>query len=94
MVDVPKLFTDCNFLVSKITKALPEAMVRKVQYNKGLGGSIGDVVRNSLYDMIEDAEFSNKISNGLSTIVCPLIAKLKDNLGSIFSGMKQRALTP
>jgi peptidoglycan hydrolase-like protein with peptidoglycan-binding domain len=92
--ELPKLLTNCDFLVGKITKALPEAMIRKAQYNKGLGGAIGDVVRNSLYDMIEDNEFSNKVSNGLSTIVCPLISKLKDNLGGVFSGMRQRALTP
>lgn len=94
ITELPKLLTDCNFLVGKITKALPEAIIRKTQYDKGLGGAIGDVIRNSLYDLIEDSDFSNKISNGLSTIICPLLGKLKENLGGVFSGMRQRALTP
>ena len=31
--DVPKLFSDCNFLTKKIAESIPEAYLRKLEYD-------------------------------------------------------------
>jgi len=58
ITDVPKLFTDCSFLTKKIAESIPEAYLRKLEYEKGLGGGISDVIRNTLYDVVRNSDFA------------------------------------
>lgn len=89
--DVPKLFTECDFLTKKIAESVPEAYLRQLEYEKGMGGDFMDFVRNSLYDVIKQSDFADKIESKISGIVCPLVermsGKFEEQLGSMKSSL-------
>jgi len=86
--DVPKLFTDCEFLTKKIAESIPEAYLRKLEYEKGMGGDFMDFVRNSLYDVIKDSDFAQKIEEKIAGIVCPLVDNISDKFSNQLDSMK------
>lgn len=86
--DVPKLFTDCEFLTKKIAESIPEAYLRKLEYEKGMGGDFMDFVRNSLYDVIKDSDFAQKIEEKIAGIVCPLVDNMSDKFSNQLDSMK------
>ncbi len=89
--DVPKLFTECEFLTRKIAESVPEAYLRQLEYEKGMGGDFMDYVRNSLYDVIKQSDFADKIESKISGIVCPLVermsSKFTEQLGTMKSSL-------
>jgi len=90
LVDVPKLFTDCNFLTKKIAESIPEAYLRKLEYEKGMGNAFMDVVRNSLYDVIRNSDFANRIESSISGIICPIVQKMTDSFAGHLGSMKSK----
>lgn len=88
LADVPKLFTDCNFLTKKIAESIPEAYLRKLEYEKGMGNIFMDAVRNSLYDVIRNSDFAHRIESGISGIICPLVEKMSGSFAKKLGTMK------
>jgi hypothetical protein len=88
LADVPKLFSDCNFLTKKIAESIPEAYLRKLEYEKGMGGDFMDFVRNSLYDVIKDSNFAQKVEEKIAGIVCPLVDNMSDKFSNHLESMK------
>ena len=86
--DVPKLFSDCEFLTQKISDSIPEAYLRQLEYEKGMGGDFMDFVRNSLYDVIKNSDFSEKIKEKISGIVCPLVDNMSEKFSNQLDSMK------
>lgn len=88
VMDVPKLFTDCDYLTKKIAESIPEAYLRKLEYEKGLGGMFTDVVRNTLYDVVRESSFAQKLEASISGIVCPIVTKLTGIFSNKLGGLK------
>jgi len=88
LTDVPKLFTDCSFLTKKVAESVPEAYLRKLEYEKGLGNAFIDVVRNSLYDVVRNSDLAQKLENNLSTVLCPLVDKMSSKFSDKLENMK------
>jgi hypothetical protein len=86
--DVPKLFSDCDFLTEKISESIPEAYLRQLEYEKGMGGDFMDFVRNSLYDVIKSSDFGDKVKEKISGIVCPLVDNMSEKFGNQLDSMK------
>jgi hypothetical protein len=86
--DVPKLFTDCNFLTKRIAETIPEAYLRKLEYDKGMGSVFMDAIRNSLYDVIRNSDFAERIESSISGIVCPLVDKMSGSFAKKLGNMK------
>ena len=91
--DVPKLFSDCNFLTKKIAESIPEAYLRKLEYEKGMGNIFMDTVRNSLYDVIKNSDFADKVESKISGIVCPLVQRMTGKFSDHLSGMKSSLIS-
>jgi hypothetical protein len=91
--DVPKLFSDCNFLTKKIAESIPEAYLRKLEYEKGMGNVFMDTVRNSLYDVIKNSDFADKVESKISGIVCPLVQQMTGKFSNHLSGMKSSLIS-
>jgi hypothetical protein len=91
--DVPKLFSDCDFLTKKIAESIPEAYLRKLEYDKGMGNIFMDTVRNSLYDVIKDSDFAGKVESRISGIVCPLVQQMTGKFSDHLSGMKSSLIS-
>jgi hypothetical protein len=92
LADVPKLFTDCNFLTKKIAETIPEAYLRKLEYEKGMGNVFMDAVRNSLYDVIRNSDFANRIESSISGIVCPLVDKMSGGFAKKLGSMESNLI--
>lgn len=88
LADVPKLFTDCKFLTKKIAETIPEAYLRKLEYEKGMGNVFMDAVRNSLYDVIRNSDFAQRIETSISGVVCPLVDKMSSSFAKKLGNMK------
>ena len=93
IMDVPKLFTDCNYLTKKIAESIPEAYLRKLEYEKGFGGGITDVIRNTLYDVVRNSDFAQKLEGSLSGLVCPVVSKMTSKFEDKLSGMKSNLIS-
>ena len=91
--DVPKLFSDCDFLTKKIAESIPEAYLRKLEYEKGMGNVFMDTVRNSLYDVIKNSDFADKVESRISGIVCPLVQQMTGKFSDHLSGMKSSLIS-
>jgi len=91
--DVPKLFSDCDFLTKKIAESIPEAYLRKLEYEKGMGNIFMDTVRNSLYDVIKNSDFADKVESRISGIVCPLVQQMTGKFSDHLSGMKSSLIS-
>ena len=86
--DVPSLFSDCEFLTKKIAESIPEAYLRQLEYEKGMGGDFMDVVRGSLYDVIRNSDFAEKVEGRISGIICPLVEKMSGKFDNHLNSMK------
>jgi hypothetical protein len=91
--DVPKLFTECEFLTRKIAESVPEAYLRQLEYEKGMGGDFMDYVRNSLYDVIKQSDFADKIESKISGIVCPLVERMSSKFNEQLGTMKSSLIS-
>jgi hypothetical protein len=88
LVDIPKLFNNCDFLTSKIAESIPEAYLKQLQRDKGLGGDFGDGIRNALYDVIKNSDFAEKVKAAISGPVCALVSKMGTMFQDRFDQMK------
>jgi hypothetical protein len=88
LMDIPKLFTDCNFLTKKIAESIPEAYLRQLEYDKGYGHQFMDTIRNGLYDVLKQSDLAQKLESGISAIVCPLVQKMSSKFSDKLGGLK------
>ena len=91
--DVPKLFTECEFLTKKIAESVPEAYLRQLEYEKGMGADFMDYVRNSLYDVIKQSDFADKIESKISGIICPLVERMSGKFSEQLGTMKSSLIS-
>jgi hypothetical protein len=89
--DIPRLFTDCDFLTKKIAESAPEAYLKNIQDEKGFDNVLMDYIRNALYDVIRESDIVQKLEERISGIICPIISglstKFDDKLKSIKSSL-------
>jgi hypothetical protein len=87
IVDVPKLFSDCNFATKALSKAIAEGTVRQLQQKYTSDSAIADVLRNTVVEVLSETELGQKLESSIGSLICPLISnlsgKLKDAAGQI-----------
>lgn len=86
--DIPRLFTDCEFLTKKIAEAVPEAYLKNLQDEKGFDNILMDYVRNALYDVIRESDIVEKLEDRIAGIVCPITASLTGKFEEKLTDMK------
>jgi len=77
-----KSFTDCNVFTEKLIDAGVETFVQtKLQKNlfkdKGFGGFIGDALRNTTMEFIQNNEFKKNLMKTITPIACKFINDVK-----------------
>jgi hypothetical protein len=86
-MDVVKSFKDCNLMTKKIIEAMTETLMKKVIDEKimkslGVGSLISGSIRNSLMELMQNAEWERLLMAKFTPVVC----KYKDDmLGSAWS---------
>ena len=81
-------FKDCKSLTGLVAEALSEAMVMKIQQDKGAGGHGYDFLRNLLGGAIKDISFVKKIEEGIENTVCGLFGKYSNNAENALDKLK------
>lgn len=91
---VIKSFSDCKLMTEKIIDALVETIVKKmVDGPNGLLGKnvvtagLGGVLRNSVMELFQNAEWKRTLVAKFTPIVCQYISKFKSSAGGWFSNM-------
>lgn len=91
--DVPKLFSDCEFLTKKISDSIPESYLKQLEIEEGFGGEFLDIVRKTLHGVIRDSDFSERLEGRIQGIVCPLVDKMSSKFGEKLDNMKSNLIT-
>lgn len=86
-----KSFTDCNVFTEKLVDALAETFILgKIQDNifkdGKMAGILGDVLRNTIAEFIQNNEMKKKLMQTLTPIVCKFISTSFDQLKNKFFG--------
>lgn len=86
-----KSFTDCNVFTEKLVDALAETFVLgKIQDNifkdGKMSGILGDVLRNTIAEFIQNNEMKKKLMQSLTPIVCKFISTAWGQLKNKFFG--------
>jgi hypothetical protein len=76
---VKALSGDCNVftekLIDAITETLAQTMIQnKIFKDKGFGGFIGDALRNTTMEFIQNNEFKKNLMKTLTPIVCKFLS--------------------
>lgn len=92
--DVIKSFGDCKLMTEKIIDALVETLMKRmVDGPNGLLGSnavtagLGGVLRNSVMELLQNAEWKKTLIAKFTPIVCQYFNKFKANAGSWIGNM-------
>ena len=91
--DVPKLFSDCDFLTKKISEAVPESYLRQLEMEESMGGEFSDIVKKTLHGVIKDSDFSDRLETRIHSVICPLVDKMSSKFGDKLNGMKSSLIT-
>jgi hypothetical protein len=86
--EIVRGFRDCRIMSSLIAKSLAEAFIMQVQQQKGFGGTGWDIVRNAIEKQFQSSEFSKKIEEGISTVICGLFNKFTSKAQGVLSATK------
>lgn len=91
---VIKSFSDCKLMTEKIIDALVETILKRfVDGPNGLLGKnaitekLGGVLRNSVMELFQNAEWKRTLVAKFTPIVCQYISKFKSSAGGWFSNM-------
>lgn len=91
--DVPKLFSDCEFLTKKISDSIPESYLKQLEIEEGFGSEFLDIVRSTLHGVIKDSDFSERLEGRIHGIVCPLVERMSSKFGEKLENMKSNLIT-
>lgn len=89
--DIPKL-TECGFLTKTLAKAISEEITKKLLVKAGADGTFYDILRNAVFESLEDSSLGQKIEGKLVEIVCPKLSGVKSKMDNLGSLMKEKAL--
>lgn len=88
MDEIPLLFTDCRFLVQKITNAAMEGFSESLEI-RGADNTVPGVFRNSLDNLLSNDDYRKKLEDSFTTIVCPAMGQINKNMEDKLEDMKR-----
>jgi hypothetical protein len=75
--DIPKLFSDCEFLSNKIEQVIPDAYLASLDLDEGFGSEFLNIVQSELKKTIEHSDFKERLQGKLDGVICPLIDRIQ-----------------
>jgi|688.fasta_scaffold34297_7 hypothetical protein len=91
--DIPKLFTDCNYVSELLSKSIVESIIGSLGDKYVASGIVPDAVRNSLTDLLYEQSFMKSIQSSISGSVCSILGGIKDKMENKAKEMKSKALS-
>jgi hypothetical protein len=91
--DVPKLFTNCSYLTRKLSESIQEHYLNNLQMEENLGSDFTESIRSTMYEIISDGDFSDRIEPKILGLVCPLIDRMNGIFDNKFNDMKKSLMS-
>jgi hypothetical protein len=93
--DIPKLFTDCEFLKTKISDCIPVYFDKKLSEELSMGsqGEFMNVINTSLKGLVQSGDITDRVNSRLSSIICPIIQKLSEKFDAHLKNMKSKLIS-
>lgn len=88
MDEIPLLFTDCRFLVKKVTDAAMEGFNESLEI-QGADNTVPGIFRNSLDNILSSDDYRRKLEDSFTTIVCPAMGQISKNMEDKLEDMKR-----
>jgi hypothetical protein len=88
MDEIPLLFTDCRFLVKKVTDAAMEGFNESLEV-QGADNTVPGIFRNSLDNILSSDDYRRKLEDSFTTIVCPAMGQISKNMEDKLEDMKR-----
>lgn len=88
MDEIPLLFTDCRFLVKKVTDAAMEGFNESLEI-QGADNTVPGIFRNSLDNILSSDDYRRKLEDSFTTIVCPAMGQINKNMEDKLEDMKR-----
>jgi hypothetical protein len=90
--EIPKVFSDCNYLTKLLSKTFVETMGQQfAERTMKVDNPISNITRNALVEILEDTRMGEIVEGALGKYVCPLVGDMKGKMGNITDMMKQKA---
>lgn len=86
--EIPKLFTDCRFLVNKITDAAMEGFSENIPVEGG-SNTVPGMFRQSLDNVIGGDDFRRNLEDSFTTVVCPAMGQINQNMANKLEDFKK-----
>jgi hypothetical protein len=90
--DIPKI-TSCDFLVPYLAKTISEAAAKKYIDSQTSESPIGTIMRNAVFEVLEDSAFGQAIEKGLEGLICPKLGSLQTKMGNVKDQLITKAET-
>jgi hypothetical protein len=97
--DYDTFFSDCRFASNKVSDALINGYLRKLQEENdstsGAGGFVISAIRNAIVTYFADSKDSliQKLEDQIINFLCPILSKLTGVMGDKVSDMKQKVMS-
>jgi len=86
--EIPKLFTDCRFLVQKMTDAAMEGFGENISVEGG-SNTVPGIFRQSLDKVIGGDDFRKNLEDSFTTVVCPAMGQINQNMANKLEDIKK-----
>jgi hypothetical protein len=90
--DIEKLL-DCSYLTKTISKSIVDGSVGKLKKDTDLNGGLYDMVRDNIFNYVNDNDFLNKLESDITKILCPLLNGLSDKLDNAHDEIRDKAMS-
>lgn len=90
--DFEKLL-DCSFLTKSISKSIVDGSVGKLNKDNDLDGGLYDMVRNNIFDYVNNNDFLNKLESDITKILCPLLNGVSEKLDNAHEEIRDKAMS-
>jgi len=86
--EIPLLFTDCRFLVQKITDAAMEGFNENIPVEGG-SNTVPGIFRQSLDNVVGGDDFRKNLEDSFTTVVCPAMGQINQNMANKLEDFKK-----
>lgn len=91
--DVPRLFSDCDFLTKKISLAIPQAYLENLQNKEEIGNDLFGHVQSAVYDIMKSSDLREKLEERISNLVCSITQEMNQKFEDKVTNIKNNILS-
>lgn len=91
--EVARLFSDTDFLSSKIAQSIKENYLNDLDVDQE-GGQFMEIVRGSFASVIKNSDIQTRLETNIKSIITPLIDNVQTKFEQLLSNMRSNLVSP